>query len=53
MIAELLDYDGSGKRNLTKWEIDFLESVADQMEQRGLTPKQAKVLDKLWTDIFG
>jgi len=34
---------------LSRWEIDFLESIDRQLETgRTLTPRQAEILDKIW-----
>lgn len=36
-------------RGLTKWETDFVESVAEQLQSRGsLTVDQVEVLDRIY-----
>ncbi len=46
IVDDLLDVEDG----LTKWEIDFIESLADQKEDAGInwnpSPKQKTVLDK-------
>ena len=39
------------RRGLTKWEGDFVESVAEQLSERGtLTDKQIDTLDRIYAD---
>lgn len=56
MVKELLDYNGeSGKRSLTDWEIEFIESVgkkAEAMATPALSIKQAAKLEQIWQEIF-
>lgn len=36
----------------SKWELDFIESVSEQFEERGgLTAKQEETLEKIWEKI--
>lgn len=38
-------------RNLTKWEQDFVDSVAEQFKARGsLSSKQIEVLERIYTE---
>lgn len=43
LIKEALDHE----ENLTQWEIEFLDSLAKQVEKRELSEKQAKILNKI------
>lgn len=43
----LIDQAAEGER-LTTWELEFLESVTEQVDERGfLSPKQAEVLERI------
>lgn len=38
-------------RGLTKWEADFVDSVATQLDARGaLTERQVEILDKIYAE---
>lgn len=55
MVKELLEYDGeSGKRALTDWEIEFIESVGKKADEPDPTfsIKQAAKLEQIWQEIF-
>lgn len=43
--------DEGPARGLTKWEENFVESVAEQLESRGtLTDRQVETLDKIYAE---
>ena len=47
-FIETIQEDGV---NVTKWEEDFLESVAEQLELRGsLSEKQIEILDRIYAE---
>lgn len=53
MIGELLGYDGtSGNRELTNWEIDFLENI-EVFASVVLTGRQQQKLEEIWQAVFG
>jgi len=53
MIDELLNYDGeSGNRELTAWEIEFLQSINGRARDFGLTAKQDAKLSAIWQSVF-
>lgn len=38
--------------SFSKWELDFIESVSEQFEERGgLSAKQEETLEKIWEKI--
>lgn len=50
MISASTDVERQIKR-LSTWELDFLESVADQWQRkRALSPKQVEILERLYTE---
>lgn len=50
---EVRNIDGAhGGPDFTKWEQDFLDSVAEQFEERGaLSQKQTDILKGMWDRI--
>lgn len=47
-IEDMLNVLETPRKQLTKWEEDFVESVKEQFEERGtLTDKQVEVLEKI------
>jgi hypothetical protein len=37
--------------NLTDWEIEFLESLSNQLDRNGqLSPRQEEILDRIYTN---
>lgn len=37
--------------NVSKWEADFVESISDQLQQRGsLSEKQVEILDRIYAE---
>lgn len=50
-IKMMLDALETPSKELTKWEENFLESLADQFERKGtLSDKQFHTLDNIYTE---
>lgn len=50
-IQEMLDALQTPSKELTKWEENFLESLAEQFETRGtLSDRQFEILDRIYTE---
>lgn len=50
-IRAMLEALENPSKELTKWEQQFLESIADQFESRGtLTERQQEILDRIYTE---
>jgi len=46
-IEEIQDHG----RGLTKWEEDFMESIADQFEERGsISDRQEEILERIYSN---
>ncbi len=51
MIDDWIDLVLTEGRNLTKWEISFIESIADQwMRKKFLTQAQFEVLERIYAE---
>jgi hypothetical protein len=38
-------------RNLSKWELDFMDSVTEQFEERGsVSDKQEEIIERIYAD---
>lgn len=50
-ITEMLEALETPSKELTKWEENFLESLAEQFEKRGtLSDRQFEILDRIHTE---
>ena len=50
-IKHWIDTIQTEGRNLTKWETDFIESLADQFEGRGsVSEKQQEILERIYAE---
>lgn len=50
-IQEMLEALETPSKELTKWEENFLESLAEQFEKRGtLSDRQFEILDRIHTE---
>ena len=51
LIQEMLIALQKPRKPLTKWEANFIESIADQFDRTGsLSTRQLEVLDKIYGD---
>ena len=49
VIEQMLQSLEAPVKELTKWEENFLESIADQFQQKGsLSDRQFEILDKIY-----
>lgn len=52
MIEDCESARSCSNHPFTKWEVDFIDSVLEQYEERGsLSPKQEETLTKIWEKI--
>ena len=51
LIETMLNALETPSRELTKWEENFLESIADQYQKRGsLSDRQIEILDRIYSE---
>lgn len=51
VIKHWIDTVKAEGRNLTKWETDFIESLADQFDARGsVSEKQQEILERIYAE---
>lgn len=51
VIADWLEQIRINGRNLTKWEEDFVDSVAEQFsEKRWISDKQENILERIYSE---
>jgi len=50
MIEECLEAVEADSDAFTEWEVEFLESIEDQNEDRHLTEKQINSLTEIWEE---
>lgn len=51
-LQEMLDYCTDHDHKCSQWERDFLESIADQLHNRGtLSPRQIETLTKIYDKL--
>lgn len=51
VIAHWIITINDGGRNLSKWELDFMESVTQQFERRGsVSDKQEETIERIYAD---
>lgn len=51
VIKAWIDTVNKEGRNLTKWEVDFMESITEQFELReSISTKQEEILERIYTD---
>ena len=51
VIQQMLNQLETPSKDLTKWEENFLESIAEQFETRGtLSDKQYEILDRIYAE---
>lgn len=54
MIAELLDHDPDADgREMSAWELQFVESLDKRDHRLALTEAQIRKLEEVWERIFG
>lgn len=52
MLSDCESAKTCSNHNFSKWELDFIDSVIEQFEERGgLTAKQEETLEKIWEKI--
>ena len=50
-IARMLQACDDDTDRLSKWEADFIESIAEQYEERGtLSDKQTEILERIYSE---
>lgn len=50
-VAHMLEVVQTEARNLSKWEADFIDSIAEQFERRGkLSEKQIEILERIYSE---
>lgn len=51
VIKSWIEHVNNEGRNLTKWELDFMESITEQFEERNsLSDRQEEILERIYTD---
>ncbi|HEY4698991.1 MAG TPA: hypothetical protein VIH27_01270 [Nitrososphaerales archaeon] len=51
LVEEWINYINEHGVNLTKWELDFMESITEQFElYRRLSDKQVDIVERIYTD---
>ena len=51
VIMEWIEAVQGHGRGLTKWEEEFIDSIADQMEERGnLSDRQEEILERIYAE---
>ena len=51
-LEYMLDHMGDYTERLTEWEKQFIESVSEQLEQRGiLSEKQQEIVEKIYVRL--
>lgn len=51
VIAHWISHINDHGVNLTKWELDFMESITEQFEKRNsISDKQEEILERIYTD---
>lgn len=51
VIKQWIDHINNEGHALSKWELDFMESITDQFERRqSVSDKQEEILERIYTD---
>lgn len=51
VIKEWIDKVNYESKNLSKWEEDFMESITDQFDRRGLlSDRQEEILERIYAE---